>query len=189
MQLWLNPRKSSDTTKEFWDRDSGKSFTDLEMFNDLYNRVSKLEAKDKELEVMIHYHNDKYPGLMKLEKHGNFYDVRSAVNIELKKDVQTLIPLGISLYLPDGYYAELLPRSSTFKNFGFILANSMGIIDDSYRSLEDMWMISALPMKDMTIRKNDRIGQFTIVKETPFILKEGTWEAKKRGGFGASGKQ
>ena len=154
---------------------------------DLEDRISKLENPDP-IKLMIHYHKDKYGNdLKELEKYGNFYDVRAAQDMFLKEGCHRLIPLGISLYLPDGYYAELLPRSSSFKNFGFIVANSMGIIDTEYRSLDDQWFLSVIPFRDMQINKNDRIAQFTIVKEVPTELEEGTWEVKARGGHGSSG--
>ena len=160
----------------------------MNAINNLSNRITTLENNNKDLNIQIHYHTDKYPGLEPLEKHGNFYDVRAAEDIELVEGKQVLIPLGISVNLPDGYYAELLPRSSSFKRYGFLVANSMGIIDSEYRSLEDEWMLSVYPTRDMKIFKNERIAQFTIVKEIPFTLEESTWEAKKRDGFGSSGQ-
>lgn len=154
---------------------------------DLDDRLKKIENPNP-IELMIHYHKEEFgDDLMELEKHGNFYDVRAAKDVFLKQNCHKLIPLGISIYLPDGYYAELLPRSSTFKNFKFIVANSMGIIDTDYRSLKDQWFLSVIPFEDIQIHKNERIAQFTIVKEVPTILKEGTWEAKARGGHGSSG--
>ena len=163
------------------------------LFTDLLNTVESLNKKVSSLlgdplDIMIHYHKDKYgEDLLPLEKHGNFYDLRAAVDIDLEEGKHTYIPLGFSLYLPDGYYAEVLPRSSTFKNFGFVLANSMGIIDSTYRGMKDEWFLSVIPFKTAHISKNDRIGQFTIVKELPFELKEADWEAEIRGGNGSSG--
>ena len=91
------------------------------------NNQDKIDIKD----IMINYHREKYPYLLPAEKHGNFYDLRSAVFIELRKGKQALIPLGVSINLPDGYYATLLPRSSTFKKHGILIANSVGIIDSN----------------------------------------------------------
>ena len=155
----------------------------------LIDRVTAIEAQlPHSLDIQIHYHKEKYgDDLLPLEKHGNFYDLRAAKDIDLENGKHALIPLGISVNLPDGYFAEVLPRSSSFKNFGFIVANSMGIIDSEYRSLEDEWFLSVVPMKGMMIHKNDRIAQFTIAKEIPFSLTEATWEAKARGGHGSSG--
>lgn len=140
------------------------------------------------LDVKIKYHREKYPDLKPVEKYGNFYDLRAAQSMKLKKKKHYYIPLGISMYIPDGYYAEVLPRSGTFKHFKFFVANSMGIIDDNYRSTEDEWFLSVYPTKTIKIEANDRIAQFTIVKERDINLNEcDSWEAKKRGGFGTSG--
>ena len=139
------------------------------------------------IDVKINYHREKYPDLKPVEKHGNFYDLRSAESMKLKKHKQVLIPLGISMYIPDGYYAEILPRSSTFKNYKFFVANSMGIVDDTYRSLEDEWFLSVYTTKRTKVEVNDRIAQFTLVKEVQVNLSEDVWEAPKRGGNGSSG--
>ena len=156
--------------------------------NVMINIVEEILKNNSDpLDIKIHYHQDKYGDLLPLEKHGNFYDVRAAKSIDLKKDEHTLIPLGISIYLPDSYYATLLPRSSSFNKYGFLVANSTGIIDTEYRSLEDEWMLSVLPTRDLTIHKNDRIAQFTIMKEIKFEVEEGEWEAINRGGHGESG--
>ena len=157
----------------------------------LVDRVIALEKKAaetvEELDIQINYHKEKYPELLPVEKHGNFYDLRAAENIILKKDVHTLIPLGISIKLPKGYYAQINARSSSFKNFGFILANSTGIIDTSYCGPDDLWFLPVIPSRDQEINLNDRIAQFTIVKEVEFNLEEGIWEADNRGGYGHSG--
>lgn len=80
----------------------------------------------------------------------------------MKKGDFRLISLGVGMKLPDGYKANIYPRSSTYKNFGIILANSVGQIDNSYSGDNDCWKFPAIAMRDTVIHKNDRICQFEI---------------------------
>jgi len=101
-----------------------------------------------------------------------------------------LIPLGIGMILPDGYEAHLVPRSSTFKNFGIIQTNHCGIIDNSYSGDEDMWRMPAYALRDTEIKKNDRICQFRIMEKMPEITFTEVTKLNdnSRGGFGSTGK-
>ena len=67
--------------------------------------------------------------MVKIEKisNGDWIDLRSAETVELKKGEFHLIPLGVGMKLPDGYEAHVVPRSSTYKNFGIIQTNHMGM--------------------------------------------------------------
>ena len=101
----------------------------------------------------------------------------------------SLIPLGVAMELPSGYEAHVVPRSSTFKNFGIIQTNHMAVIDESYCGNSDQWLFPALAMKDTEIHVNDRICQFRIVKNQPeIVFKEvECLYGKDRGGFGSTG--
>ena len=92
---------------------------------------------------------------------------------------------------PEGYEAHIVPRSSTFKNFGVIQTNHFGIIDESYCSNEDVWMFPAFAIRDTEIHINDRICQFRIMKHQPVIEFEETDNLgnESRGGFGSTGVQ
>ena len=100
-----------------------------------------------------------------------------------------LIPLGVAMQLPPGYEAHLVPRSSTYKNFGIIQTNSCGIVDGSYCGDDDMWRMPALAVRDTVIHVNDRIAQFRIYKNQPQIEFEEvtTLGNANRGGFGSTG--
>lgn len=81
------------------------------------------------------------------------------------RDVQfdsSLIPLGVAIQLPKGFEAVVHPRSSTFRNFGIILANSEGVIDGSYCGDNDEWKFNAIALRDTVINEGDRICQFRI---------------------------
>lgn len=120
---------------------------------------------------------------------GDWIDLRSAEDVTLKAGEFRLINLGIGMILPDGYEANVIPRSSTFKNFGIIQTNHVGVIDNSYSGDNDEWKIPAYAIRDTVIHKNDRICQFRINKIQPVI--EFTTVEKlnevNRCGFGSSG--
>ena len=122
---------------------------------------------------------------------GDLIDLRAAIDIEMKAGEFKLIPLGVAMQLPKNYKANVYPRSSTYKNFGIIWANSVGQIDESYCGDNDQWMYPAIALRDTVIHKNDRICQFRIMENQPPIqfVRVEHLEGKDRGGFGTTGKQ
>ena len=126
-----------------------------------------------------------------IQDNGDWIDLRSAVSVSLQANEFKLIPLGVGMKLPSGYEAHIVPRSSTFKNFGIIQTNHQGVIDESYCGNNDQWYYPAYALRDTEISKNDRICQFRIVKKQPPIEFEVVDELldEDRGGFGSSGKQ
>ena len=124
-----------------------------------------------------------------IDHKSNWIDLRSAENIEFKQGEFKLVPLGFSMQLPEGYEANILPRSSTFKNFGLIQTNGMGIIDSSYCGDEDYWFFPALAMRATAVKKGDRICQFRIIEslqKAEFINVE-VLGNQNRGGHGSTG--
>jgi len=121
---------------------------------------------------------------------GDWIDLRSAETITLKKGEFKLIPLGIGMKLPDGYEANIVPRSSTFKKYGIIQTNHFAVIDNSYSGDNDEWKLPVFATRDITINKNDRICQFRINKNQPKIIfqKVDKLDDKDRGGFGSTDK-
>lgn len=116
-------------------------------------------------------------------------DLRSAETVELKKGDFKLIDLGVSIALPEGYEAILAPRSSTFKNYGVLMVNSVGVIDFLYRGDTDHWMMPVYATRDIVINKNDRICQFRIQECQPTLYFSETddMEDESRGGLGSTG--
>lgn len=141
------------------------------------------------LEIKIKYHDK---NLEKIEKIpvGDWIDLRSAVTVDMKAGDFLIIPLGISMKLPEGYEANVLPRSSTFKKWGILMTNSMGVIDESYCGDRDIWGFPALAMRNTTIFEGDRICQFRIVKKMEEVkfTEVDQMEDPDRGGFGSTGK-
>ena len=128
--------------------------------------------------------------LKKIDK-GDWIDLRANETISLRKGDFGLIPLGIGMKLPEGYEAHIVPRSSTFKNYGILQTNSTGIIDNSYSGNNDQWLMPVYATKNTIIQRNDRICQFRIIKQQPTIEFNTVdfLDDVDRMGFGSSGKQ
>lgn len=139
------------------------------------------------LSIKIKYHNDILP--LDMYENGDWIDLRAAEDIEMKSGDFRLISLGVSMKLPEGYEAHIVPRSSTYKHWGIIQANHMGVVDNSYCGDNDIWKFAAIAIRDTVIYKNDRICQFRIVKKQPeFEFEEVDYlEDPDRGGFGSTG--
>lgn len=114
-----------------------------------------------------------------------------------------MIPLGVCMELPDGFEAVVNARSSSFKNWGFILSNAQGVIDNSYKGNDDEWKCPVIAFKDSTVEVGDRICQFRIQlsQKATFIQKIKWFFSNKieivkvdnlgcvnRNGFGSTGK-
>jgi len=139
------------------------------------------------MKIKIKYHGDAQK-LEKLEK-GDFIDLRAAETVEMKAFDFKLISLGISMQLPEGYEAYIVPRSSTYKNFGVIQANHMGVVDNSYSGNDDIWKFPAIALRDTKINKGDRICQFRVHEKmvTPEFIEVEDLGNDCRGGFGSTG--
>ena len=139
--------------------------------------------------IKIKYHTDEIEKLRYIDGKSDWIDLRSAENVELKAGDFKLISLGVSMELPKGYEAHVVPRSSTFKTWGILQTNSIGIIDESYCGDNDIWKMPVYATRDTTIHKNDRICQFRIEKHQPTIMFEevDTLGNEDRNGFGTTG--
>ena len=138
--------------------------------------------------IKIKYFDNEIDKVEKISK-GDWVDLRSAETIHLKKGEFHLIPLGVGMILPDGYEANIVPRSSTYKNFKVLQTNFFAIIDNSYSGDNDQWFYSVIAMEDTVINKNDRICQFKINKIQSEIEFEEVehLDGSDRGGFGSTG--
>ncbi len=142
-------------------------------------------------EIRIKYFSDRIKRLEYIDGKSDWIDLRASETVELKAGEFKLIPLGVAMELPKGYEAHLVPRSSTFKNYGILQTNSCGIIDCSYCGDEDMWRMPVYATRDTVICENDRICQFRIMENQPKITfaEVDSLNNKSRGGFGSTGKQ
>ena len=142
-------------------------------------------------EIRIKYFSDRIKRLEYIDGKSDWIDLRASETVELKAGEFKLIPLGVAMELPKGYEAHLVPRSSTFKNYGILQTNSCGIIDCSYCGDEDMWRMPVYATRDTVICENDRICQFRIMENQPKITfaEVDSLNNESRGGFGSTGKQ
>lgn len=137
--------------------------------------------------IYIKYHDDGLERCKKINV-GDWVDLRAAETVSISRFEYAEISLGISIRLPKGYEAHIVPRSSTYKKWGIVESNSMGIIDNSYSGDQDIWKFPAIALRDTVIEKNDRICQFRIMKKMPkvrFIVRL-FLSGKNRGGFGTT---
>lgn len=139
------------------------------------------------MQIKIKYHTDIEPVTAIIN--GDWIDLRAVETVSLKAGEFKLISLGVSMKLPDGYEANMVPRSSTYKNFGIIQTNSFAVIDNSYSGTNDIWKFPALAMRDTVINKGDRICQFRINQKQPELKFEtvDNLDDTDRGGFGSTG--
>jgi dUTP pyrophosphatase len=121
---------------------------------------------------------------------GDWIDLRAAETVVMKAGEYRMIPLGVAMELPKGYEAIVAPRSSTFKKYGIILANSIGIIDEAYKGDNDEWNFLAYATRNTKIHKNERICQFRIIQHQPLIhlLEVESLGNADRGGIGSTGR-
>jgi dUTP pyrophosphatase len=139
--------------------------------------------------IKIKYFDSELDKLTYIDGKSDWIDLRASETTELKKGEFRLIPLGVAMELPAGYEAHVVPRSSTFKNYGILQTNSCGVIDGSYCGDQDMWQMPAYAIRDTVIHKGDRICQFRIMKNQPAIVFEEVYSLNNqdRGGFGTTG--
>lgn len=143
------------------------------------------------LQIRIKYFTDKIEKLQYIGGKSDWIDLRAAQDVSLKAGEFRLIPLGVAMELPDGYEAHIVPRSSTFKNFGIIQTNHMGVVDESYCGDNDQWFFPAYALRDTEIHVNDRICQFRIMEHQPQIVfdETGVLGHEDRGGHGSTGRK
>lgn len=162
----------------------------MSLLQELNRLVNELCGNTVE-NIRIKYFTDTYALKYVGGNKSNWIDLRCAEDIEMKAGEFKYIPLGVAMELPEGYEAYVVPRSSTFKNYGIIQTNSIGIIDNSYCGDDDQWMMPAYATRDTFIGKNERIAQFRIMRRQPKLIFQATYKLgnKNRGGLGSTGKE
>ncbi len=145
----------------------------------------------KQETIRIKYHSREIEKLRYIDGKSDWIDLRAAEEVHMKAGEYRLISFGISMKIPEGYEAHVVPRSSTFKNYGILQTNSCGIIDGTYCGENDIWHMPVMAVRDTVIHVNDRIAQFRIIENQPHITFEEVehMEGEDRGGFGSTGKR
>ena len=141
-------------------------------------------------EIKVKYFVEDLEPLTYVADKSDWIDLRAAETVTLRAGEFRLIPLGVAIALADGYAAPIVPRISTFRNYGILETNPMGVVDYSYRGDNDQWHRPAYATRDVTIEKNARICQFRIVRNQPHLTftRVEHLDGPDRGGFGSTGK-
>ena len=141
-------------------------------------------------EIEIHYFSDDLPRLEVTDR-GDWIDLRAAEEMTLRAGTFALIPLGVSMRLPAGYEAHIAPRSSTFKKWGILQTNGVGVVDGSYCGTNDEWKMPVWATRDTVIERGDRVCQFRILENQPSVsfLERESLSGSDRGGFGSTGSK
>ena len=141
-------------------------------------------------EIKVKYFSDDPEELCYVAGKSDWIDLSAAREVTLRAGESCLIPLGVAIALPEGYEAHIVPRSSTFKHYGILQTNSMGVVDYTYRGDGDQWHMPVYATRDVTIERHARICQFRIMKHQPQLrfTRVEHLDGPDRGGFGAPGK-
>lgn len=170
--------------------DNGVSWSQVVDYKEAYmdpEEVAEFAYTQGLPKIEIMYHNDNLTHV-EINPNGNFLDLRSAERAILNAGEWRLIDLGVSIKLPQGFWGQLVPRSSLFKNHGLLVANSFGVIDTSYCGEDDHWMLSVYATRDTIVEFDERIAQFRIVRDIPFaVFETDKLDDPSRGGFGSTG--
>ncbi len=140
--------------------------------------------------IRIKYFSDAVPPLCQVDGKSDWIDLYAAETVTLRAGESALIPLGVAMALPEGYEAHVAPRSSTFKTYGLLQSNGVGVVDWSYRGDEDQWKMPVYATRDVTVEAGSRICQFRIVRNQPPISFQVCehLDGPSRGGFGSTGR-
>ncbi len=140
-------------------------------------------------QIQIIYHDPNMPKLEFIDGKSDWIDLRASVDGSFKAGDFALVDLGVSMKLPEGYEAHIAPRSSTFKNYGIIQTNSVGVVDNSFSGTNDVWKMPCYFTHDTTINQYDRICQFRLMKkmEPVEFVETNCLDSVNRNGFGSTG--
>lgn len=128
-------------------------------------------------------------GVKMPEKHGEWYDLAVAQDIEMKAGETKIISFGVRAKAPEGYYIWIVPRSSTIKKWGIQQGNSVGIIEREYCGNNDTLGFVGYAVRDTFIPAGTRIAQFTLMPVQPEFDIEVVEDMGEpdRGGYGSTG--
>ena len=139
------------------------------------------------MKILVRYHDGAVP--LTILPQGDWIDLCAAETVTMHAGEFRIISLGVSMQLPEGYEARTAPRSSTFKRWGILQANSVGVIDNSYCGTNDEWKLPIYATRDTVLEKGDRICQFCVMRkmDKPELVTVERLDNASRGGFGSTG--
>jgi dUTP pyrophosphatase len=119
------------------------------------------------------------------------FDLAASEDVRVEPGVVALVPTGLVIRVPDGYFLAIFARSSTPLRRGLIVSNGVGVIDADYCGASDEIKIQVLNVtrEVVAVKTGDRIAQGLFIP-----VARATWQethddlrAGSRGGFGATG--
>lgn len=117
-------------------------------------------------------------------------DLRSTESLVLAPGERALVGTGVSIALPDGYVAFVVPRSGLAAKHGITVLNSPGTVDAGYRGEVKVTLLNTDRSAPFPIEPGDRIAQLIImpVSRARFVSAETLpGSARGEGGFGSTG--
>ena len=123
------------------------------------------------MELKIRYFSDSIDRLAYIAGKSDWIDLRAAEEVRMKAGEFRLIPLGVAIALPKGYEAHVVPRSSTFKNFGILQTNSMGVIDASWATANGVYPV-------FTFKNGAAMAEFDSLAVHSDARKDYAWERR-----------
>lgn len=141
------------------------------------------------MEIKVKYFSKEISPLEMIPK-GDWCDLRAAEEVTLRAGDFKFVSLGVGMILPEGYEAYVAPRGSTFREWGILITNSPGVVDECFKGNGDEWKCAVFATRPTTIKVNDRICHFRIQKKQPHLefVEVNELEAENRGGFGSTGR-
>lgn len=119
-------------------------------------------------------------------------DLRAAEAVDLAPGERATIGTGVSIALPDGYAAFVMPRSGLAARHGITLVNAPGTVDAGYRGEIRVTVLNTDAHETFAVRVGDRIAQLVIqrVEEAHFeVVDDLGASARGAGGFGSTGRR
>ena len=163
--------------------------SDILAIKEAIENISSYVNFERKIKVLPKNHGSFNSVLPEKYKLGDWIDLKAGKTMQIRRGEYVNIPLGVAMKLPKGYEAHVLPRSSTFRKYHILMANSMGVIDNSYCGRNDEWCFPAFAIADTVITRGDRIAQFRVVKNQPEVelVEVEDLTEPDRNGFGSSG--
>lgn len=144
-----------------------------------------MKVKMKRLE-----HGYGLPVPAKATKGASGFDLASADDGEIGPGQWRLFRTGFAIELPDGYEAQIRPRSGLAKNHGISVLNSPGTVDSDYRGEVAVLLVNHSLVESVSIKRGERIAQLVIApvaNVTIECVSEVSVTARGQGGFGSTG--
>lgn len=117
-------------------------------------------------------------------------DLHAAEAVVLAPGARALVGTGVSIALPDGYAAFVVPRSGLAAKHGITIVNSPGTVDAGYRGEIKVTLLNTDPTEPYSITVGDRIAQLIVipVSRATFVPVDRLPGSQRgKGGFGSTG--